>query len=202
MYKKKLLFTLILIAGYSWVPWAQAEGNVSAGKEKAATCAGCHGEDGNSETPIFPKFAGQHAAYIAKQLHDFRSQKRPNPTMNAIAELLSDEDIEDLSVYYAHQQGTTENTPHNAPGEKIYRTGNAATHVAACSGCHDPHGQGNPLAVIPSLKGQYAAYLEKTLKDFKAGVRGNDRNAMMRTAAQRLSEEEIMAVSDFISGLK
>jgi len=199
MYKKKLLFTLILIAGYSC---AHAEGNVSAGKEKAATCAGCHGADGNSETPIFPKFAGQHAAYIAKQLHDFKSQKRPNPTMNAISEMLTDEDIDDLSAYYANQQGTTENTPHNALGEQIYRTGNAVTHVAACSGCHDPHGKGNPLSVIPSLKGQYAAYIEKTLKDFKSGVRGNDMNAMMRTAAQRLSEEEIIEVADFISGLK
>lgn len=199
MYNKKLFTTLLLLIGCSWV---HAEGSVSAGKEKAATCAGCHGEDGNSETPIFPKFAGQHAAYITKQLHDFKSQKRPNPTMNAISEMLSDEDITDLSAYYASRSGTTEKTLPNPLGERIYRTGNPVTQVAACSGCHDPHGQGNPLAVIPSLKGQYAAYLEKTLKDFKAGTRGNDMNAMMRTAAQKLTDEEIMAVADFISGLK
>ncbi|MEY4195676.1 MAG: hypothetical protein RLZZ226_2044 [Pseudomonadota bacterium] len=199
MYKKKLLITLMILAGCSGV---EAAGNPAAGQEKAATCAGCHGQGGNSETPIFPKFAGQHAAYIAKQLYDFKSQKRPNPTMNAISEMLSDEDIADLSAYYASQQGTTETPPHNALGEKIYRTGNPATHVAACSGCHDPHGKGNPLAVIPSLRGQHAAYLEKTLKDFRGGVRGNDMNAMMRTAALKLSDDEITAVADFISGLK
>ena len=199
MHKNKIFIALLLLSGFSL---AHAEGNIAAGKEKSETCAGCHGEDGNSETPIFPKFAGQHAAYIAKQLHDFKSQKRPNPTMNAIAEMLSDEDIEDLSAYYASQHGTIENTPPNLAGEKIYRTGNQATHVPACSGCHDPHGNGNPQAVIPALKGQYAAYVEKTLRDLKSGARANDVNAMMRTAAQKLSDEEITAVADFISGLK
>lgn len=199
MQKNKIFIILMMLTGFSL---AHAEGNVAAGKEKSATCAGCHGEDGNSQTPIFPKFAGQHAAYIAKQLNDFKSQKRPNPTMNAISEMLSDEDIMDLSAYYASQQGTIENTPPNAQGAQLYQTGNPVTHVAACSGCHDPHGKGNPQAVIPALKGQYAAYLEKTLRDFKAGTRANDMNAMMRTAAQKLSDDEITAVADFISGLK
>ena len=199
MKNNKLPIALLLLAGVSCV---HAEGNVAAGREKAATCAGCHGEDGNSETPIFPKFAGQHAVYIAKQLHDFKSQKRPNPTMNAISEMLSDEDIEDLSVFYASQKGTVEKTPANALGERLYKTGNPVTHVAACSGCHDPHGKGNPMAVIPSLKGQYATYIEKTLRDFKSGIRPNDMNAMMRTAATKLSDEEITAVADFISGLE
>ena len=199
MQKNKIFILLMMLSGFSL---AHAEGNAAAGKEKAETCSGCHGEDGNSETPIFPKFAGQHAAYINKQLHDFKSQKRPNPTMNAISEMLSDEDMEDLSAYYASQNGTKKKTPPNVLGEKIYKTGNLGTRVPACSSCHGPHGNGNPQAVIPSLKGQYAAYLEKTLRDFKAGARANDMNSMMRTTAQKMSDEEITAVADFISGLK
>jgi cytochrome c553 len=197
---KNMLRILALLA--SGASLAHAQGNPSAGKEKAETCAGCHGEDGNSGTPIFPKFAGQHASYIAKQLHDFKSQKRPNPTMSAISETLEDADIDDLSAFYAGQKGTVEKTAPNALGEKIYRTGNPATGVAACSACHDPNGNGNPAALFPALSGQYAAYVEKTLRDFKTGARTNDLNGMMRVVAVKLSDEEITAVADFVSGLK
>jgi cytochrome c553 len=179
-----------------------AQGSPSAGKEKAETCGGCHGVDGNSSAPIFPKLASQHAAYLTKQLHDFKSQKRADPTMSALAEPLTDADIADLSAYYAQQKITVEQGAPNPLGKKIYLTGNLDTGVPACTGCHGPDGNGNPQALFPQFNGQYAAYLEKTLKDFKTGARGNDPNGMMRAIAARLSEEEISAVADYISSLK
>ena len=190
----------LLLAG--GVSLAHAQGNPAAGKEKAEVCAGCHGEDGNSSAPIFPKIAGQHASYIAKQLHDFKSQKRGDPTMSALSEPLTDADIDDLAAYYAQQKITIEKSAPNPQGETIYRTGNLKTGVPACTGCHNPGGTGNPGAVFPQVNGQYAAYVEKTLRDFKAGTRENDMNGMMRALAARMSDAEIKAVADFISSLE
>ena len=176
-----------------------AEGNAAAGQEKVAACGGCHGEDGNGAAPIFPKLARQHAAYIVKQLHDFKTVKRVEPTMNAMAESLSDQDMQDMAAYYTAQKLTFEKGEDNALGERLYRTGNPKTGVPACTGCHNPDGSGNPQAGFPLLHGQYAVYIEKTLHDFKAGERGNDTNAMMRSFAAKLSSEEISALADYIA---
>ena len=181
---------------------SMAAGSPEAGEEKAALCAGCHGEDGNAAAPIFPKLAGQHASFLVKQLHDFRSQKRVEPTMNAMAEPLTDEDVLDLAAFYASKKITPEEAAPNKSGEHLYKSGNPATGVPACTGCHGPKGGGNPSAGFPSLHGQYAAYLEKTLHDFKNGERTNDSNNMMRHVAKHMSDEEIAAVSDYASTLK
>jgi cytochrome c553 len=157
-----------------------AEGNAAAGQEKVAACGGCHGEDGNGAAPIFPKLARQHAAYIVKQLHDFKTQKRVEPTMNAMAESLTDQDMQDMAAFYTTQKLTYEQGEYNALGEKLYRTGNPKTGVPACTGCHNPD-------------------IEKTLHDFKANERGNDTNAMMRSFAAKLSNEEITALAQYIA---
>jgi cytochrome c553 len=199
MGKYALWVCFVLLSGHSLV---YAQGNAAAGKEKSEPCAGCHGEDGNSNAPIFPKLAGQHASYLAKQLHEFKTGKRANPTMTAMAEPLSDADIDDISAYYAQQKITLEKAEKPNPlGEKIYRTGNASSAVPACTGCHGPDGAGNPSAKFPALRGQYAAYLEKTLSDFKTGERANDANSIMRAIAAKLSNEEIAAVSGFTAEL-
>jgi len=195
----KCLATIALLGSASL---SLAAGNLEAGEEKAGLCAGCHGDDGNAAAPIFPKLAGQHASFLIKQLHDFRSQKRVEPTMNAMAEPLTDEDILDLAAFYTSKKITPEEAAPNKKGENLYKAGNAATGVPACSGCHGPKGRGNPSAGFPSLHGQYAAYLEKTLHDFKNGERANDSNAVMRQVAKHLSDEEIAAVSDYASTLK
>jgi cytochrome c553 len=183
-------------------PLAAAAGNPVEGKELAAGCGGCHGQDGNSSAPIFPKLAHQHAGYISKQLHDFKSQKRPEPTMSALAESLSDDEIEDLAAYYEKQDIHIEAGEKNPLGERIYRTGIVETGVPACSGCHGPGGNGNPKALFPQVNGQYSDYIMKTLKDFKAGARGNDLNGMMRTVASRLNEDQIKAVAEYIENLE
>lgn len=180
-----------------------AAGDAESGKNKAATCIGCHGPDGNSFNPIWPKLAGQHPDYIVKQLSDFKAGNRKDPIMAGMAAPLSDQDMADLAAYYATQSvnKATPDAALAAAGERIYRGGALAKNLAACTGCHGPSGNGNPSSQFPSLKGQHAAYVAKQLRDFKAGNRGNDLNGMMRDIAAAMSEEEIDAVSAFISGL-
>lgn len=184
------------LCGSAW-----AEGNPTAGKEKSEVCAGCHGDAGNSETPIFPKLAGQHVSFLRKELHDFRDNKRVDPSMNSIAETLSDQDIEDVAAYFAAQKVRPESPAHTALGQRLYLLGNAATGLPACSSCHGPAGAGNGPAKYPGLAGQHAAYISKVLGDFKTGQRGNDSTGMMRTIASKLSEDDMNAVADYISGL-
>lgn len=183
-------------------PQVQAAGDAAAGKLKAESCAGCHGPDGNGSVPIFPKLSGQKVGYLAKQLHDFKSGKRPEPTMSAMAAQMSDEDIADLSAYFAQQKITVEHVSQNEKGRTLFSAGNPDVGVPACTGCHGPEAKGNEPAAFPALRGQYAAYLTKALHDFKTESRYNDRNEMMRSIANRLSDEEINAVADYIAGLQ
>jgi cytochrome c553 len=192
----------ICIALSAYAGYTQAQGDAGAGKQKAEACSGCHGEDGNATAPLFPKLAGQHASYLARQLSDYRAQKRIDPTMNAMAESLSDADIADLSAYFTQFKIKAENGEPSALGEKVYRAGDPSRDVPACAGCHSPSGAGNPASVYPALGGQYSAYISKTLRDYRGGERTNDPNEIMRTIASRLSEDEINAVSDYVSGLK
>ena len=180
---------------------AHASGNPKEGEEKAALCGGCHGADGNGSAPIFPKLANQHASYLIKQLNDFKSQKRVEPTMNAMAEPLTAEDMADIAAYYDHLKITQEPASTNVLGEKLYKSGHLEKGIPACSGCHGPQGSGNPDANFPVLHGQYAAYLEKTLSDYKSGDRANDANSVMRTIAGKLTPEEITAVAEYASSL-
>jgi len=181
---------------------AFAAGNSIAGKSKAEACISCHGEDGNATIPIFPKLAGQHVSYLSKQLREFRSSTRVEPTMNAMAGALSDADIDDISAYFGGFKVKSEVVEPNVAGEKIYRTGNSQTKLPACTGCHGPNGSGNPLAAYPHLAGQYAAFIGKALNDYRSGERNNDPNGIMRTIANRMSPEEISAVAEYIAGLK
>jgi len=182
---------------------AQAAGDAAAGKAKSASCAGCHGADGNSVNPEWPSLAGQGAGYIAKQLHDFKGGKRENATMAPMAAPLTDEDIQDLAAYYSSQPikaGAADKSLVEL-GEKIYRGGNPASGVAACIGCHGPGGKGNPAAKFPALSGQHAKYVETQLNAFKAGERNNDAARMMRNTASNMTEQEIKSVASYIQGL-
>jgi len=181
---------------------ALAAGDSSAGKQKAETCAGCHGQDGNSSVPVFPKLAGQKASYIAKQLYDFKTERRPEPTMTALAEPMNDADIADLSAYFAAQKVKVEKGKENEAGKNLFHAGNPATGLPACTGCHGPEGKGNEPAAFPVLHGQHAPYLTKTLHDFRGKSRYNDRNEVMRSIAAKLSDEEINAVAEYLAGLE
>jgi cytochrome c553 len=171
-------------------------------------CAACHAADGNSPTPANPKVAAQHADYLAKQLHDFKVKagaekaERASAIMAGFAAMLSDADIRSVSAYFASQTlkpAVAKNKDFVELGQKIYRGGIAAKGVPACAGCHGPAGAGIPV-LYPRLQGQYAEYTELQLVAFRQGERGN--SAMMSAIADRLSDREIKAVSDYIAGLR
>ncbi len=200
---KKVVWIASLLALAS-TGTAQAAGDVEAGKAKSAVCAACHGADGNSgANPLWPKLAGQSPKYIIKQLHDFKAQKRNDGTMSPMAAPLTDKEIEDLAAYFASQTRTIgEAAPDKvALGEQIYRAGIPEAGVPACSGCHGPAGKGMDAAAFPAINGQTAAYVAKQLKDFRDGRRTNDPNGMMRGVANRMKDNEIEAVAQYVQGL-
>lgn len=199
---KWLVSVSILLA--MTVGTAQAAGDAEAGKTKSATCLACHGPDGNSPNPEWPKLAGQHPSYIKKQLQEFKGGVRKNDLMSPMAMPLSDQDMDDLAAYFSGQAQApgTAAADKVELGEKIYRAGNAATDVAACMACHGPTGKGNPGANFPRISGQHAAYLEKMLKDFRSGARVNDNAKMMRNVVARMTDQEIAAVAQYVQGLR
>jgi cytochrome c553 len=182
----------------------QAAGNADEGKANSAVCAGCHGADGNSPiNPVWPKLAGQHPGYIEKQLKAFKNDERSDPLMTPMAKPLTEQGMADLAAYFSSQQRTGGTAAADAAdaGEKLYRAGNAETGVAACMACHGPAGGGMPEAGFPAIAGQHAVYVEKSLKDFRAGTRNNDLNKMMQGVVERMTDEEIAAVAQYIQGL-
>jgi cytochrome c553 len=185
---------------------ALAQGDAAAGQAKSAICAACHGVDGNSAVPNWPKLAGQHPNYMTRQVALIKSGARPVPEMAGIVPGLSDQDIEDLSAYFADQQasGGVADESKVKLGELVYRAGNADTGVPACMACHGPAGEGNPLAGYPALAGQHAVYTASMLNKFRNGDNwGEDDHPsrIMNGSASELSDEEIEAVASYIQGL-
>jgi cytochrome c553 len=185
---------------------AVAKGDASAGQAKSAVCAACHGTDGNSVVPNWPKLAGQHEPYLARHIALIKSGARPVPEMAGIVPGLSDQDIDDLAAYFASQEKSGGVADENlvALGERIFRAGNAASGVPACMSCHGPAGEGNPLSGYPALAGQHAVYTAKMLTQFRAGENwGEDDSSsqVMNGAAAELTDEEIQAVASYIEGL-
>jgi len=181
----------------------QAEGSADTGKQQAQACAACHGADGNSTTPAWPKLAGQHAGYIIKQLKDFQEGNRTNALMSPIAKNMSEEEMTSWAGVFSSQKikhGTADPAMLGL-GKKIYRAGNSDAGVPACLACHGPTGRGNPAANYPALAGQHAVYTESQLNAFRADTRSNDVNETMRSVVDRMSDEEINAVSEYIQGL-
>ncbi|MCX7627273.1 MAG: cytochrome c4 [Methylophilaceae bacterium] len=187
-------------------PAAKPEPTKSEAPKDAATlvntvCAACHNADGNSVITANPRLAGQHAAYLAKQLRDFQSGKRASPVMAPLAATLTPQDITQLAAYFAAQKpkgGTAKENGPGSLGERIYRGGLAAKGVPACAACHGPNGAGIPIQ-FPRLSGQHAEYTVNQLKAFRSGERANA--PMMKVIASKMTDEEIVAVSDYIQGL-
>lgn len=180
-----------------------AAGDAAAGQAKAAACAACHGPDGNSPNPIWPKLAGQHPEYLKKELMNFKAGERQNELMAPQVAALTEEDMANVAAYFAGQKqsGGAANPAAAELGEKLYRGGNPTTGLPACTGCHGPAGSGLGLAKFPRIAGQHAQYMEGTLKDFRAGKRANDPNGMMRGVAARMTDAEIAAVVQYVQGL-
>jgi cytochrome c553 len=174
-----------------------AKGEASFG----AVCAACHGPDGNSIAPIYPKLAQQHAEYIVKQLTEFKAGKRANPIMLGFASTLSEDDMKNIAYWVTtkpSKPGAAKEKELVTLGERIYRGGIADRQVPACAGCHSPNGAGIP-AQYPRLAGQNAEYALAQLTAFRDGVRTN--SLQMSGVAAKLNDREIKAVSDYIAGL-
>lgn len=183
-----------------------AYSDVEKGKELSASCAACHGDDGISLNPVWPKLAGQNPKYLASQLHEFKKGpdgNRNNAVMYGIAVNLSDQDIEDLSEYYSSLKSSVGLTKDEylELGRNIYRGGNMEIKMQACISCHGPNGQGNYAAAIPMLSGQHSQYTYQQLKNFQTSMRSNDYNKMMRNIVHRMTDEEMKAVASYIEGL-
>lgn len=202
----KLLFqaaaSLLLVVSLQ----AVAEGDATAGQAKAAICAACHGADGNSIMPQWPKLAGQHPAYILRQFNLIKAGARPVPEMIGIVAAVNEQDINDIAAWYSSRKinGGVADEALAARGEKLWRAGNAKKAVPACMACHGPAGEGNPLAGYPALAGQHSVYSANMLKRFHAGENWGEKDAnsqVMNGVAAALSDDDINVLASFIEGL-
>ncbi len=185
---------------------AVAEDDVSAGQAKSAICGACHGADGNSVVPNWPKLAGQHADYMVRQVTLIKSGARTVPEMLGIVASMSDQDIEDIAAWFSSQtnNGGVADESMIELGQRIYKAGNADSGVPACMSCHGPAGEGNPLAGYPAVAGQHAMYVSKMLTGFRMGFNWGDDDGpskVMNGAALQLTKDEIEAVAGYIQGL-
>src|ERR1700751_2559556 len=189
-----------------------SDGAATRGAAKAAVCSACHGPNGNSTSPDWPRLAGQSAVYIVEQLRLFRSGVRDNPVMKPLASSLSDQDIDDLAVYYEAQTpaGLEADPSFWQAGEALYLRGDRAHDVPACVACHGPVGRGNLAAGYPALRAQQSVYVVKQLNDYANGTRytgpnpaaANRNSMLMFTIAKQLPPEQIRDVASYVQGLR
>jgi cytochrome c553 len=174
-----------------------------------AQCVACHGQAGNSQAPAFPKLNGQSQKYLIDQLKAMKSGARQAPQMAGIVQNLSDTDMANLAAYFSSQEAPKPQAISKEfvdLGEKRYRSGNLETGLTACAACHGATGKGMPEAGFPALSGQHADYIKTQLKAYRAAGR-KDKDAtyrnhpMMQNIAAKLSDDEIEALSQYISSI-
>ena len=203
--KKLILAGLIAVSSITMTGSVLA-GDAVAGKAKSAACGGCHGFDGNSLIPTYPKLAGQNEAYITKQVKDFKADTtRKNEIMKGMVAALSDVDAADIGAYFQAQslkEAATFDESKIAAGREIYKGGNLQTGIPACQACHGPKGSGTAGIGYPQLGGQYVDYTLAQLKAFKSGSRTNDDKKLMRSIVEKMSDEDMAAVANYIASLK
>ncbi len=206
---KKLILVglVVLAAGSALVAGsAVAAGDPVAGKAKSASCGGCHGFDGNSQIPIYPKMAGQNEAYMVKQLKDFKANtERQDPIMMGMAAALSDQDKADIGAYFQAQTlkaAAPFDKSKIALGRDLYKGGDVHRGIPACQSCHGPAGAGVAGVGYPQVGGQFVEYTLAQLRAFKSGKRTNDENKLMRSIVEKMSDEDLVAVSNYIASLK
>ncbi|MEX0952062.1 MAG: c-type cytochrome [Gammaproteobacteria bacterium] len=203
MLRFSVLFVLFALTPALLADDHTATGDAGRGQEKSQSCAACHGADGNSVNPVWPKLAGQHPDYTVEQLQAFQSGARENAQMSPMVQGLSEQDMRDIAAFYAAQTPKVGSAKPDAIelGQKIYRAGNAATGVAACMACHGPAGKGIPGAGYPALAGQHSAYTSAQLKAYRSGTRDHGQASIMQDVAKAMTDAEIEAVAEYINGL-
>lgn len=193
-------------------PDPYVDGSEQAGATKAAVCFSCHGPNGNSTNPAWPRLAGQNAVYVAEQLHLFKAGVRKNPVMQPMAATLSDQDIDNVAAFFAAQTpaGLEADPSYWKAGQALYMHGDAARGVPGCVACHGPVGRGNPAAGYPALEAQQSVYVVSQLQSYADGTRYSGPNATTATPnsvimfdiAKRLTPEEIRDVASYVQGLR
>jgi len=210
----KSLLLLALIAGptLAAVPTqATAQNDMERGRKIATeVCAACHGADGNSPTAVNPNIAGQHADYITLQLAHFKAGVRANAVMLGMATPLSADDMRAVGLYYSRQKPkglAAKDIELVKAGQALWRGGDAATGVPACSACHSPTGAGIPKS-YPRIAGQYADYTYAQLKAFRSGERGMDKDGkdangrVMHGVVRAMTDAQMRAVAEYAAGLR
>ncbi|MGM0536640.1 MAG: c-type cytochrome [Pseudomonadota bacterium] len=204
---RKLLASLAITVGAVGVAHAdlQADADAAAGKEKAQSCAACHGQEGISPSGAFPNQAGQQASYLAKQIMDIRDGHREVAQMAGQVDDFSDQDAWDVAVYYADMEPAVGQADADEAlverGRELYRAGDMAKGIPACAACHTPTGEGIGTAVYPALSGQHPEYTLSTLQDFASGERNNDPANIMGDIASKMSDSDMEAVANYVRGL-
>jgi cytochrome c553 len=210
---------VLLCAGLAFANIAAAEdvliGSADAGSTKAAVCTACHGVNGNSTNPEWPVLAGQNAVYIREQLGMFKAKKRNNPIMQPIVEPLTEQDVADLAAFFSAQtpSGLEADPSYWKAGQALYKSGDNARAIPACTSCHGPAGQGNAGSGYPALRAQHSVYTVKQLQDYltknryrdatdPAKVSSTRNSVMMTTIAARLTPEDIRNLASYLQGLR
>ncbi len=204
-----MILSGLIFATTAWAsdpaPAASAKGDAAKAQPIVTkVCAACHGADGNSTSPAYPSLAGQQPEYLHKQLVEFKSGARRNAIMAPNVTNLSQDDMLNLAAYFASQTPKprlAKNPDLVTEGGKIYKGGNAGSGVPACASCHGPAGAGIPVQ-FPRLAGQHAKYTVSQLMNFRSGDRANDGGKMMQVIARKMTDQEMKAVAEYISGLR
>ena len=167
----------------------------------ANLCASCHGEDGNSLVPAFPKLAGQQAVYLLRELKDYKSGKRVSEIMQPIVSGLSEDDLANLAAFYASQKtapGTVTEPALLPVGKTLYLKGNDKSGIPTCESCHEADGTGG--GKFPRVAGQNVEYTLEQFRLYTAGKRTNGAR-VMKTIAERMTEQETRAVAEYMASM-
>lgn len=178
-----------------------ADGAAKAMAVASEVCAGCHGVDGNSVAPSFPKLAGQQNVYLLREMKDYKSGKRASENMAPFMAALSEEDLTHLAAYYAKQKpapGVVNNPKLLAVGKNLYLKGNSKTDVPSCDSCHEEDGAGS--GKFPRVAGQHTEYTLDQFRLYATGKRTNGAR-VMQAVAERMSEEESRAVAEYMASM-
>ena len=203
------IFSINAFTAEKEMPSTFKDGDPSKGSSLIASCAACHGADGNSISSDWPKLAGQNQRYLLEQLQYFKSGERVNILMSSVLPILNsytDQDLLDIAAFYSSQIQTNGQAEDDeellAVGEALYRSGDMKKAIPACTACHSVNGKGNELAGFPSVAGQQKAYLVSTLKAYRSMERdAGDYALVMQAVSQNLSDYEIEALANYMHGL-
>lgn len=209
MSKPRMTMAVIAAFGLSTELSAHAlEGDIDAGKQTAQLCVACHQPDGSGmnvpQGESWPSLAGMNPEYLFKQLQDIRDGTRSSPSMLPFVNMLDEEQMRDVSVYYNQLPATAgqgdEETDADtlAHGEKLANAGDWDRYIVPCKSCHGPNNQGAGPN-FPGIAGQHAGYIADQLHAWQKGQRNNDPQHLMAAIAERMDDEDIHAVSQWLA---